>query len=60
MKEQSRNAWKRHNAIDTVLSVGVIGFTVAGLLVTVLMGPDLEAERSIATHATPSVIGARG
>jgi hypothetical protein len=59
MKEQSRNAWKRHNGIDNLFNGGIIGLAIAGLLVAVLVGPELEASAKPASHGTTAILGAR-
>jgi hypothetical protein len=59
MKDQRRNAWKRHNGIDNLFNGGVIGLAIAGLLVAVLVGPELEAGAKPAHHGTPAILGAR-
>jgi hypothetical protein len=59
MKEQRRNAWKRHNGIDNLFNGGVIGLAIAGLLVAVLVGPELEDIAKPAGHGSPQILGAR-
>jgi hypothetical protein len=59
MKEQRRNAWKRHNGIDNLFNGGIIGLAIAGLLVAVLVGPELEAGSKPAGHGSTAILGAR-
>jgi hypothetical protein len=59
MKDQRRNAWKRHNGIDNLFNGGVIGLAIAGLLVAVLVGPELEPAAKPASHGAPAILGAR-
>jgi hypothetical protein len=59
MKEQGRNTWKRHNRIDNLFNGGVIGLAIAGLLVAVVVGPELDAGARPAHHGTPAILGAR-
>jgi len=59
MKEQRRNAWKRHNGIDNLFNGGIIGLAIAGVLVAVLMGPQLEAGAKPASRGSTEILGAR-
>jgi hypothetical protein len=59
MKDQRRNAWKRHNGIDNLFNGGIIGLAIAGLLVAVLAGPELEATARPASHGATAILGAR-
>jgi hypothetical protein len=59
MKDQRRNAWKRHNGMDNLFNGGAIGIALAVLLVAVLVGPELDGGAKPAGHGTPAILGAR-
>jgi len=59
MKEQRRNAWKRHNGIDNLFNGGILGLAIAGVLVAVLLGPEIESGARPASHGSTGILGAR-
>ncbi len=59
MKDQRRNAWKRHNGMDNLFNGGALGVAIAVLLAAVLVGPELDAGTKPAGHGAPAILGVR-